>query len=61
MMVGAVVITAEEYANLVLKANKYDLLRKRTVNSTFATSDEVVIFELTEEELNDIEKRRSGK
>ena len=61
MMVGAVVITAEEYANLVLKANKYDILRERTVNSTFATSDEVVIFELTEEELNDIEKRRSGK
>lgn len=61
MMVGAVVITAEDYANLVLKANKYDILRKRTVNSTFATSDEVVIFELTEEELNDIEKRRNGK
>lgn len=54
-------ITTEEYKDLVLKANKYDLLRERTVNSTFATSDEVVIFELTEEELNDIEKRRNGK
>ena len=61
MVVGAVVITTEEYKDLVLKANKYDLLRQRTVNSTFATSDEVVIFELTEEELNDIEKRRNGK
>ena len=61
MVVGAVVITTEEYKDLVLKANKYDILRKRTVNSTFATSDEVVIFELTEEELNDIEKRRNGK
>ena len=61
MVVGAVVTTTEEYKDLVLKANKYDLLRKRTVNSTFATSDEVVIFELTEEELNDIEKRRNGK
>jgi hypothetical protein len=61
MVVGAVVITTEEYKDLVLKANKYDLLRERTVNSTFATSDEVVIFELTEEELNDIEKRRNGK
>lgn len=56
-----VMITTEEYKDLVLKANKYDLLRERTVNSTFATSDEVVIFELTEEELNDIEKRRNGK
>lgn len=61
MVVGAVVITTEEYKDLVLKANKYDLLRERTVNSTFATSDEVVIFELTDEELNDIEKRRNGK
>lgn len=61
MVVGAVVITTEEYKDLVLKANKYDLLRERTVNSTFATSDEVIIFELTEEELNDIEKRRNGK
>lgn len=61
MVVGAVVITTEEYKDLVLKANKYDLLRDRTVNSTFATSDEVVIFELTEEELNDIEKRRNGR
>lgn len=61
MVVGAVVITTEEYKDLVLKANKYDILRKRTVNSTFATSDEVAIFELTEEELNDIEKRRNGK
>lgn len=56
-----VMITTEEYKDLVLKANKYDLLRERTVNSTFATSDEVIIFELTEEELNDIEKRRNGK
>lgn len=56
-----VMITTEEYKDLVLKANKYDILRKRTVNSTFATSDEVIIFELTEEELNDIEKRRNGK
>ena len=54
-------LTTEEYKDLVLKANKYDLLRKITVNSTFATSDEVAIFELTEEELNDIEKRRNGK
>lgn len=61
MVVGAVAITTKEYKNLVLKANKYDLLRERTVNSTFATSDEVIIFELTEEELNDIEKRRNGK
>lgn len=61
MVVGAVVITTEEYKDLVLKANKYDLLRERTVNSTFATSDEVVIFELTGEELNDIEKRRNGR
>lgn len=58
MDVNVVMITTDEYKDLVLKANKYDLLRKRTVNSTFATSDEVVIFELTVEELNDMEERR---
>ena len=61
MYENMIMISSAEYRELVLKAYKYDILRKRTVNSTFATSDEVVIFELTEEELNDIEKRRNGK
>ena len=58
MDVNVVMISNIEYKELVLKAYKYDLLRERTVNSTFATSDEVVIFELTVEELNDMEERR---
>lgn len=58
MVVGAVVITTEEYKDLVLKAYKYDKLRERCVTSTYATTEEEILFEITEEEHNAMEERR---
>lgn len=55
---GAVTITAGEYRELVLKADKYDKLRERCVTSTYATTEEEVLFEITEEEHNAMEERR---
>ena len=58
MVVGAVVITTEEYKDLVLKAYKYDKLRERCVTSTYATTVEEILFEITEEEQKAMEERR---
>ena len=58
MVVGAVVITTEEYKDLVLKADKYDKLREKCVTSTFATTVEEILFEITEEEQKAMEERR---
>ena len=58
---GAVTITAEEYRELVLKAYKYDKLRERCVTSTYATTEEEILFEITEEEYNAMEERRKQK
>lgn len=59
MMVGAVVITTEEYKDLVLKASKYDKLRERCVTSTYATTEEGILFEITEEEQKAMKERRN--
>lgn len=58
MVVGAVAITTEEYKDLVLKADKYDKLREKCVASTFATTEEEILFEITEEEQRAMEERR---
>lgn len=58
MVVGAVVITTEEYKDLVLKAGKYDKLREKCVASTFATTEEEILFDITEEEQKAMEERR---
>lgn len=58
MVVGAVVITTEEYKDLVLKADKYDKLREKCVASTFATTEEEILFEITEEEKKAMLERR---
>ena len=44
-----VMITTEEYKELVLKDDKYDKLRERCVASTFATTEEEILFDITEE------------
>lgn len=59
MMVGAVVITTEEYKELVLKADRYDKLRARCVASAFATIQEEILFDITEEEQKAMEERRN--
>lgn len=56
---GEVTITADEYRELVLKAYKYDKLRERCVTSTYATTVEEILFEITEEEQKAMEERRN--
>lgn len=51
-------ITTDEYKELVLKAYKYDKLRERCVTSTYATTEEEILFEITEEEQKAMEERR---
>ena len=53
-----VMITADEYKDLVLKACKYDKLREKCVASTFATTEEEILFNITEEEKKAMLERR---
>ena len=55
---GEVTITAKEYRVLVLKAYKYDKLREKCVSHSYATTDEEILFDITEEEKELMEERR---
>ena len=55
---GAVIITTEEYEELVLKAYKYDKLREKCVSHSCATTEEEILFDITEEEKELMEERR---
>ena len=55
---GEVTITAEEYRVLVLKAYKYDKLREKCISHSYATTDEEILFDITEEEKELMRKRR---
>ena len=52
-----VTITAEEYRVLVLKAYKYDKLREKCVSHSYATTEEEILFDITEEEKKAMEER----
>lgn len=54
---GTVMITAEEYRELIIKAHKYDQLREKAVNSSFVSDCEAIIYDLTEEEAEAIAYR----
>ena len=54
---GEVTITAMEYRDLVLKAYKYDKLREVCVSHSYATTDEEILFDITEEEKELIKER----
>lgn len=56
---GTVIITAEEYRELVLKAYKYDKLRAICVSGSYATTEEEVLFNITEEEKEFMKERRN--
>ena len=43
-------ITTEEYRKLVLKAYKYDKLRAICISHSFATTEEEILFDITEKE-----------
>ena len=53
-----VTITAEEYRVLVLKAYKYDKLREKCVSHSYATTEEEILFDITDEEKELMEERR---
>ena len=55
---GEVTITAEEYRELVLKAYKYDRLREVCVSHSYATTEEEILFDITDEEKELMEERR---
>lgn len=55
------VLPNNEYAELVIKAHKYEQLREQAVKSKYVCSDDIVIFELTEDELKAIEERRKAE
>ena len=51
------VLPNKEYAELVIKAHKYDQLREQVVKSKYVYSDDIMIFELTENEIKAIKER----
>lgn len=55
------VLPNKEYAELVIKAHKYEQLREQAVKSTYICSSDITMFELTEDELNAIEERRKAE
>ena len=57
---GTVIITAEEYRELVLKAYKYDKLRATCVSGSYATTEEDILFNITDAEKKEM-KERSNK
>ena len=55
---GEVTITTKEYRVLVLKAYKYDKLREKCISHSYATTDEEILFDITEEEKELMKERR---
>ena len=55
---GEVTITAKEYRVLVLKAYKYDKLREKCVAHSYATTEEEILFDITDKEKELMEERR---
>ena len=56
---GAVMITSEEYEELVLKAYKYDELRTICVSGSYATTEEEILFNITKKEKELMKERRN--
>ena len=54
---GTVTITAEEYRELVLKAYKYDKLRATCIAGRYASTEEEIVFDITDEEKKIMKER----
>ena len=52
-------ITVEEYRELVLKAYKYDRLREVCVSHSYATTEEEILFDITDKEKEFMKERRN--
>ena len=57
---GTVMITAEEYRELVLKAYKYDKLREVCVAGRYATTEEDILFDITDAEKKEMKERSNN-
>ena len=55
-----VTITAMEYRELVLKAYKYDKLRKDCVAGRYTTMKEDILFDITDAEKKEMEERSNN-
>ena len=54
---GEITITSEEYRELVIKAYKYDKLRKKCVAGKYSTMEEDMLFDITNEEKEEMKER----
>ena len=52
------VLTNTEYAELIIKAHKYDKLRAICVSHSCATTEEEILFDITDEEKELMKERR---
>ena len=57
---GTVTITAMEYRELVLKAYKYDKLRENCVAGRYATTEEDILFDITDAEKKEMKERSNN-
>ena len=57
---GTVIVSAEEYKELVIKAHKYDKLRENCVAGRYATTEEDILFDITDAEKKEMEERSNN-
>ena len=57
---GEVIITAEEYRELVLKAYKYDKLRENCIAGGYTTMKDDILFDITDAEKKEMEERSNN-
>ena len=57
---GEVTITAMEYRDLVIKAYKYDKLRKKCVAGKYSTMEEDMLFDITDAEKKEMKERSNN-
>ena len=57
---GEVTITAEEYRELVLKAYKYDKLRAICIAGRYTTTEEDILFDITDAEKKEMKERSNN-
>ena len=55
-----VTITAMEYRELVIKAYKYDKLRENCIAGRYATTEEDILFDITDAEKKEMEERSNN-
>ena len=55
-----VTITTREYRELVVKAYKYDKLRENCVAGRYATTEEDILFDITDAEKKEMEERSNN-